>query len=261
MYPVLLVVVLNCIQAIQQNKSRTLRSIPDDTFTEKIIRMMDLHTIRQLSETSHHLNQMTKIQMNRFMVETAAHYQEAMDVLNLDVHQFMSQFPYLAGKANCALHHTFRSKGWVPPPLHALMETGERPVDFNGNDRFLHFHVQQINASPIGEWISNVRFLGFNIFNGQITGCILLSLPFRATFEYDAEKRRKILRSAFEQKKFKMGGRTWITSQHEHFREEDRRVRIFDYFVLHKPLTIAYMLAMLPCISCIGICLLAILYF
>ena len=268
MYPILLVLALNCMQVtqqIEQNQSRLLQSIPNEALTEKIIPMMDLETSRQLSETSHYLHQMTMNQMNRFKMESeAAHYQEAINVLNLDVQQFMSQFPYLAGKANCALHHTFRSKGYLLPQLYALMDRRERPRDFNESTRYLYFHVQQINASPFGEWASNVRFLGFGIVNGQITACMLLSLPFCAAFEDDPDKCREILQSAFREKQFKMHGRTWITSQHEQFRKNDLRVRIFDYLILRWPksllacLLLYKLVTMLPCI---GIGLLAILYF
>ena len=101
MNPIILVLTVNCMQITQQSQSRLLRSIPDETFTEKIIPLMDLDTTKQLSETSHHLNQLAKVQMDRFKEESAAaYYQEAMDVLNLDVHQFMTQFPYLAEGAN-----------------------------------------------------------------------------------------------------------------------------------------------------------------
>lgn len=127
-----LVFAFNCIKSAKQSQSRLLRSIPDETIAEKIIPMMDVDTTMQLSETSQHFYQMTHIQMNWFKEESAAHYQEAIRVMKLDVHHFKSQFPILAEGADTALHDTFRSKVWlVPEPISAA------PAPFNENVRFL----------------------------------------------------------------------------------------------------------------------------
>ena len=142
MYLVLLVLLINCVQIIQQSQSRSLHSIPDETLTGKIIPMMDVATTRQLSETSRHLNRVTKIKMNRFKEESvAANYREAMNIMNLNAHRFVSQFPYLAQGSNKYLHGTFRSKVCFGPSVKwkwelAILETIKESIKMIGSCTF-----------------------------------------------------------------------------------------------------------------------------
>ena len=250
MYAISLVLVINCVQIIQQSQSRSLRSIPDETLSEKIISMMDLDTTKQFSETSRHLNQMTKIQMNRFEEESvAADYREAMNIMNLNAHRFVSQFPYLTEGANKYLHDTFRSNVCFGPSVNWKWgrDRFKKHQDIYMNDWFLYFQVREFKDLTFHEWDDTtrtklIRFLVFPMRNGQITGCSLLQYHSEyvdyifvtirnsecdVTLEHDPSNRYTILQSAFGQKRFQMNGRTWITSQHPQFSNQGLRVGRF----------------------------------
>ena len=246
MYPILLGLAINCVQITQQIQSRVRRSILDETLTEEIIPMMDLDTTRQLSETSRHLHQMTKIQMNGFKEESlTANYREVMNIMNLNAHRFVSQFPYLAQGANKYLHGTFRSKVCFGPSVNWKWELSRfrDPQGIYQNDRFLYFQVREFKDLTFHEWNDEtrtklVRFLVFPMRNGLITGCSMLEYHIQnvirpkcsecdVTMEYDNLNRYIILQSAFGQKRFQMNGRTWITSQHPQFRKQGLRVGRF----------------------------------
>lgn len=220
MYSVLLVLAFDCIQITHQtdqSQSRLLRSVPDEVFEQRIIPMMDVSSTKQLSETAHHLNQLTKDQMDRF--EVVANYGEAMRVMNLDLNQFVSEFPHLApgAKMHHPLHDTFRTTPWMGA-VDFRFKQGNVAAMFG--DCCVYFLVREFKESVLGESDDRVGseqfLLAFPLRKGQINGCILMYDRYSHVVE-DKEQQRAILRSAFGEKVFKMDGKTWITGQDKRF--------------------------------------------